>query len=42
MTIRGVKPPDVATTTTQFPGIFKDDPAQPARFMMRAAARGRL
>jgi GTP cyclohydrolase I len=42
MTIRGVKKPDVATITTQFTGVFKDDPAQQARFMMLATDRGRL
>jgi GTP cyclohydrolase I len=42
MTIRGVKKPDVATITTQFTGIFKEDPAQQARFMMLATDRGRL
>ena len=36
MSIRGVKKPDVATITTQFTGIFKEDPAQQARFMMLA------
>ncbi|MFD0987008.1 GTP cyclohydrolase I FolE [Methyloligella solikamskensis] len=33
MSLRGVKKPDVATITTQFTGIFKEDPAQQARFM---------
>ena len=42
MSIRGVKKPDVATITTQFTGIFKEDPAQQARFMMLATERGRL
>ena len=41
MSIRGVKKPDVATITTQFTGIFKEDPAQQARFMMLATERGR-
>src|SRR5215470_8643597 len=41
MSIRGVKKPDVATITTQFTGIFKEDPAQQARFMMLASERGR-
>ena len=41
MSIRGVKKPDVATITTQFTGIFKDDPGQQARFMMLATERGR-
>ncbi len=42
MSIRGVKKPDVATITTQFTGVFKEDPAQQARFMMLATERGRL
>ena len=42
MSIRGVKKPNVATITTQFTGVFKDDPAQQARFMMLATDRGRL
>ena len=42
MSIRGVKKPDVATITTQFTGIFKEEPAQQARFMMLATDRGRL
>ena len=42
MSIRGVKKPNVATITTQFTGIFKEDPAQQARFMMLATERGRL
>jgi GTP cyclohydrolase I len=41
MSIRGVRKPDVATITTQFTGIFKEDPAQQARFMMLATERGR-
>ena len=41
MSIRGVKKPDVATITTRFTGIFKEDPAQQARFMMLATERGR-
>jgi GTP cyclohydrolase I len=41
MSIRGVKKPDVATITTQFTGIFKEDPAQQARFMALAAGHGR-
>lgn len=41
MSIRGVRKPDVATITTQFTGIFKEDSAQQARFMMLAADRGR-
>src|SRR3990172_5446787 len=42
MSIRGVKKPDVATITTQFTGIFKEDPAQQARFMMLATDRRRV
>ena len=42
MSLRGVKKPSVATITTQFTGVFKDDPAQQARFMMLATERGRL
>jgi len=41
MSIRGVRKPDVATITTQFTGVFKEDPAQQARFMMLAADRDR-
>ncbi len=41
MSLRGVKKPDVATITTQFTGIFKEDPAQQARFMMLVSDRGR-
>ena len=33
MTTRGVKKPDVATITTQFTGVFRDDPRMEARFM---------
>ncbi|MEG6509874.1 GTP cyclohydrolase I FolE [Methyloligella sp. 2.7D] len=40
MSLRGVKKPDVATITTQFTGIFKEDPAQQARFMMLVSERG--
>lgn len=36
MTLRGVKHPNVATITTQFAGVFKDDPAERARFMKLA------
>jgi GTP cyclohydrolase IA len=39
MSIRGVRKPDVATITTQFTGVFKEDPAQQARFMMLASNR---
>ncbi|XSG82232.1 MAG: GTP cyclohydrolase I FolE [Methyloligella sp. ZOD6] len=41
MSLRGVKKPDVATITTQFTGIFKEDPAQQARFMTLVSERGR-
>ena len=34
MSLRGVQKPSVATITTQFTGIFKDDPAEQNRFMM--------
>ena len=33
--------PGVATITTQFTGVFKEDPAQQARFMQLALDRGR-
>jgi len=33
MTTRGIKKPDVATITTQFTGVFHDDPRMEARFM---------
>ena len=33
MSLRGVKKPSVATITTQFTGVFKDDPAEQNRFM---------
>jgi len=41
MSMRGVRKPGVATITTQFTGIFKEDPAQQARFMQLATVRGR-
>lgn len=41
MSLRGVRKPDVATITTQFTGIFKEDPNQQARFMKLATERGR-
>ena len=41
MSMRGVRKPDVATITTQFTGVFKEDPAQQARFMQLAVDRGR-
>ncbi len=33
MSLRGVQKPNVATITTQFTGLFNEDPAQKARFM---------
>jgi len=33
MTTRGVKKPDVATITSQFTGVFREDPRMEARFM---------
>ncbi len=33
MTMRGVQKPGVSTITTQFTGIFQDDPAEQAKFM---------
>lgn len=33
MSLRGVQKPNVATITTQFTGLFRDDPDQQARFM---------
>ncbi len=39
MSMRGVRKPGVATITTQFTGIFKEDPAQQARFMQLATNR---
>lgn len=33
MTTRGIKKPDVATITTQFTGIFVEDPQMEARFL---------
>lgn len=41
MSMRGVRKPDVATITTQFTGVFKEDPAQQARFMQLATNRSR-
>lgn len=41
MSMRGVRKPGVATITTQFTGVFKEDPAQQARFMQLALDRGR-
>lgn len=34
MSLRGVMKPSVATITTQFAGVFRDDPAEQSRFMM--------
>ena len=42
MSTRGVRKPGVATITTQFTGVFKEDPAQQARFMTLATDRNRL
>jgi len=39
MSMRGVHKPNVATITTQFTGIFKDDQAQQDRFMMLTRSR---
>lgn len=36
MSLRGVKQPNVATITTQFTGIFKEDKSERARFMKLA------
>ena len=33
MTMRGVQKPGVSTITTQFTGVFQDDPAEQAKFM---------
>lgn len=34
MSLRGVQKPNVATITTHFTGVFKEDPAQQERFLM--------
>lgn len=39
MSMRGVRKPGVATITTQFTGVFKEDQAQQARFMNLATDR---
>ncbi|EFO30596.1 GTP cyclohydrolase I [Roseibium sp. TrichSKD4] len=41
MTMRGVQKPGVSTITTQFTGVFQDDPAEQAKFMtlLRGGAR---
>lgn len=41
MSMRGVQKPDVATITTQFKGLFKDDEAQRNRFMLLAQNRSK-
>lgn len=41
MSLRGVMKPNVATITTQFTGLFKDDPAQQQRFLMLSRPGGR-
>ena len=33
MTMRGVQKAGASTLTTQFTGVFRDDPAEQARFM---------
>ena len=38
MSLRGIMKPSVATITTQFTGVFKDDPAEQQRFMLLARA----
>ncbi len=38
MSLRGIQKPNVATITTQFTGLFKDDPAQQTRFLTLAGA----
>ena len=40
MSMRGVRKPGVATITTQFTGVFKENSAQQDRFMQLAAYRG--
>jgi GTP cyclohydrolase I len=39
MSMRGVRKPNVATITTQFTGIFKNDQSQQDRFMMLTRSR---
>ena len=39
MSLRGIQKPNVATITTQFTGLFKDDPAQQVRFLTLAGAQ---
>ena len=38
MTTRGIKKPDVATITTQFTGVFAEDPKMEARFLAMVSA----
>lgn len=38
MSLRGIQKPNVATITTQFTGIFKDEPERANRFMTLAGA----
>jgi GTP cyclohydrolase I len=40
MSIRGVQKPNVATITTQFTGLFKDDPSKQDRFLALSRANG--
>ncbi|MEC9368076.1 MAG: GTP cyclohydrolase I FolE [Pseudomonadota bacterium] len=42
MSLRGVNKPNVATITTQFRGVFKDDPAQQSRFMLMTGRPDRV
>ena len=39
MSLRGVRKPNVATITTQFTGIFKDEPDRQANFMTLVRSR---
>ena len=39
MSLRGVKQPNVATITTQFTGVFKDEQAMQSRFMKLATRK---
>ena len=42
MTMRGIQKPGASTTTCQFTGVFRDDPAEQVRFftMLNAGKRG--
>lgn len=40
MTMRGVQKPGVSTITTQFTGVFQDDPAEQAKFMSLVRGKG--